>query len=66
MVNGWLRDVVCCGGLFVLAGVAEGQGYFRGDYNTNLCPVGSEQVLSESAHQEASGNPTATATAPRE
>ena len=42
--------------LFVLPGVAEGQVYYRGNYNTNLCPVGSEQVLSVSACQEASGD----------
>ena len=42
--------------LFVLSGVAEGQQYYAGDYNTNLCPVGSEQVLSVSACQEASGD----------
>jgi hypothetical protein len=36
--------------LFILPGVAEGQGYYQGNYHTNLCPVGSEQVLSVSAH----------------
>ena len=42
--------------LFVLPGVAEGQDYYRGNLGTNLCPVGSEQVLSASACQEASGD----------
>jgi hypothetical protein len=42
--------------LFVLPGVAEGQDYYLGNSNMNLCPVGSEQVLSVSACQEASGD----------
>ena len=42
--------------LFVLPGVAEGQDYYRAYLGTNLCPVGSEQVLSVSACQEASGD----------
>jgi hypothetical protein len=43
--------------LFVLPGVAEGQGYYYpGNLGTNLCPVGSKQVLSASACQEAAGD----------
>jgi hypothetical protein len=48
--NCWLRDVVCGGGGPFRPSRRRGrERLLRGTLGTNLCPAGSEQVLSRSA-----------------